>query len=275
MKIGYIYDTDELTKEDEMFLDAVNQMKHKVVLYSVTKSLDRLPKCDVAINNSAETTAHELAKTLEYYGTKVVNPSNSYYYSEDKWLFYLKCKELGLNVPETKLLPVTINGCRDVVEDMGKVVIKNVMSDNGDLVEKADDIEEASKIIKIFRERDNAPLIAQQFLKNSNKVYRVTIIGNEIVQAVIRKSTYWKCTSARQKKDYKRFDVPKQLAKQCLQLSKKLKLPWCGIDLLEDNGKFYFLEINSAPGMDFIDSDVKMLYEKLIDFADDRQRKKA
>jgi len=51
----------------------------------------------------------EITKTFEGMGKHVIDSSKSFYYREDKWLFYQWCKKNNLPTPETYYIPRNIN----------------------------------------------------------------------------------------------------------------------------------------------------------------------
>lgn len=92
-----------------------------------------------------------------------------------------------------------------------------------------------------------APTIFQEAI--SNKVdYRVTIVGNSCFAAKIESPDEspvpldWRLASKRLK--YVPVTLPSEVERLCFKLVSDLKLVFGAIDLIEKDGKFYFLEIN-------------------------------
>lgn len=274
--IGYIYAEYKLTSEDKLFLKLAREGGAKVVVFPATQFIspekikNLAKKCNIVLNGSAEQESVEIAKMIEEAGTQVVDPSRSLYYHEDKMMFYVHCRKKHILTPKTYLLPIFINQCREPIKRLikknGAVVIKNILSDNGQFVDRAKTVKQAIALVKKFRKRDRAPLIAQEYIKAAHKVYRVTVLDGKVVQSVIKKSKNWKCTGRFVKGDAPVFRVTPKLEKICVKIAKILKIPWCGIDLMRRGREWVAIEANTCPGMDFVARDVEGLYGQLIKY---------
>lgn len=91
-----------------------------------------------------------------------------------------------------------------------------------------------------------APIIIQEYLQPKIDV-RVTIIGNKVYAVKIMKNSRgidgdWR----REKNDvrYVPFSLPKDIETKCIELLKRFGLAFGGIDLIQSNDMFYFLEVN-------------------------------
>jgi glutathione synthase/RimK-type ligase-like ATP-grasp enzyme len=276
MTIGYIYADNRLTHEDRLFLSLAREKNLKVIIFpaarllNLSKIKNLAKKCDIVLNNSAEPEALEIAKVIEVEGAPIVDPTRSLYFYEDKWMFYVHCKKHGIPAPETYLLPNYISQCywpiERLIKKSGAVIIKNIFSDNGQLVDRAKTVKSAIEMVKKFWKYDRAPLIAQEYIHDSHKVYRVMVLNGKIVQAIIKKSKSWKCTGRFLKNDAPTFYVTPKLEKMCIKISKVLNIPWCGIDLMRKGREWVAIEANSSPGMDFIGKDIEGLYKHLLQY---------
>src|SRR3989344_958491 len=112
--VGYIF-SGRLSKEEKIFLKVAKKKNIKLVMINVSKDVNlkelekKVKDCDIVYNNTALEFAIEFKKTIEELGKTVVDSSASYYFTEDKWLFYVKCKEHKIPTPETILLSDDIN----------------------------------------------------------------------------------------------------------------------------------------------------------------------
>ena len=93
------------------------------------------------------------------------------------------------------------------------------------------------------------PSYFQKFIDKYSDV-RVTIVGDNVFAAKIYSQDYpetkvdWR-SAENLKLRYEKFDLPIELAKKCIELTKKLKLNFGAIDFVEDlYGNLIFLEIN-------------------------------
>lgn len=235
--------------------------------FNKEKLEDLIKKCDLFYNSSGEESVLEHLKMIEEFGKKVIDSSKVYYYTEDKWMFYLKCKKHNIPTPETILLSNNLNMIRSELKEFGRwpVVLKRIYGTNGQYVEKANNINEAIKIIKLFWQKDcdKISVIAQEFIKSPS--YRVTIINKKPMQSAIKKSNNWKCTGVYSKK-CDAFKIDKNLKRIIKKVADATRINVCGIDLLKKDGNWLVIEVNAEPGLDFIDNQEKMLISKILDF---------
>ncbi|MBN1168315.1 hypothetical protein JXA63_00335 [Candidatus Woesebacteria bacterium] len=83
--------------------------------------------------------------------------------------------------------------------------------------------------------------------------YRVIVLGKKILGAIIRKphGSEIRANIARGGTSVKVGNIPKELKELALKAAKTLDVEIAGVDFLEDkNGKFYFLEVNRAFGVE-------------------------
>lgn len=270
--IGYIFCERKPGKDEETFLKEARKRNIQLVMFNICKKINekelerKARKCKVIFNNSAEDYAPEFVKTFEELGKKVVDSSITCYHSEDKWMFFLECKKHKIPSPETILLPEDINAAKQELKEFGywPVVLKRVFGTQGEFVDKADNLEQAEKIIEKFWRKgsERAPIIAQELIRSP--CYRVTVIDKEIVQTALKTNRGWKSTGVYAKK-IKRFKISKKLKKLIDQVIKVTHIKVCGIDLLKKNNKWYVLEVNSAPAFDFFEEEREMLIGKVLD----------
>ena len=269
--IGYLYNGRGLGEDEILFKRITKRNKIDSVLintslgYNEDELKEKIKKCDIIYNSSGDDFVIEIEKTIEELGKKIIEKSRSFYYIEDKWMFYLKCKEHKIPTPKTILLAQDITYAKKDLKDFAQwpVIIKKINGCMGKYVEKADNIKEAEKIIKKLwgKNNDRYPLIAQEFIRSPS--YRVTLIEKKIVQTAIKESIGWKATGVYSKK-IKRFKVDKELKKLIEKLTKFVDIQICGIDFLKKDKKWFALEVNSAPGLDFFESEREKMIEKVI-----------
>lgn len=271
--IGYIFYERNLKEEDKLFLKLAKKKNIELVLFNIAKEIDdeeiekNIKKCDIIFNNSAENFAIELVKTAEAFGKKVMDSSKSYYYTEDKWMFFLKCKEHNIPVPETNLLSQNLNFIETELKKFSHwpVILKRVEGTCGDYVSKADNSEQAIKIIKKFWRigSERLPIIAQELIDSPS--YRVLVIDGEIVQTAIKENKGWKATGV-YSKHIKKFEIDKELKKIIEKVIRITGIKICGIDLLKKDGKWILLEVNAEPAFDFFEEKKEEVISKVLDF---------
>lgn len=270
--IGYIFSEKNLGKDEKAFLEEAKKRKIKLILFNVNKELNereiekQAKECKIIYNNSAEEFAIEFVKTLEELGKKVIDSSKTYYFTEDKWIFYLSCKENNIETPKTILLSENINIAKKELHEFNNwpVILKRIEGTCGEYVARAKNIVEAEKIIQRFWEKgsERLPIIAQEFI--DSPCYRVTVIGDEIVQTAIKNNKGWKKTGVYEKNN-KSFVVEKNLKKIIKKIIHISKINVCGIDLVKKDGKWFVLEVNSTPAFDFFKKERSFLIGKVLD----------
>ena len=107
------------------------------------------------------------------------------------------------------------------------------------------------------------PILAQEFIHSPS--YRVTVIGNKIVQTAIKENHGWKATGVYGKK-FKKFKVDPSLEKITKKIIKFSGIKIFGIDLLKKGNSWEVIEINSEPGFDFFKNEMEMLLGEVLDF---------
>ena len=271
--IGYILSGHGLGEDEEICLRLAKKNNIELIMFNTSEEIDeeqikeKIKKCDIIYNATAEDFAIEFEKTIEELGKKVIDSSKAYYYTEDKWMFFLKCKEHKIPTPKTILLLENISTAKKELEKFNQwpVILKRINGCMGEFVEKAENIKESEKIIKKFWKKgsERLPIIAQEFIKSPS--YRVTLIGNRIMQTAVKENTGWKSTGVYEKR-FKKFRIDKKLKELIRKISKVMKIKICGIDFLKKDGKWFVLEINSSPGFDFFSIERKELNAELLRF---------
>ncbi len=273
--IGYIFNEPYLRKDEKIFLELSKKKGINLIMINTAKDLAEeeleksIKECDILFNNSAEDFAVEIVKTIEELGKRVIESSKEFYYDEDKWMFFLKCREHKIPTLKTVLLSQNWNIIRKELEKFKEwpVILKRVEGTNGEYVDKADNLREAERVINKFWKKgsNRLPIIAQEFVRSPS--YRATVIGGKIVQTAIKDSKGWKATGVYIKdQNVKKFQVDNELKKIVDKINKTFKMKIYGVDLFKKNGKWLVLEINSAPGLDFFAKEENKLVGEILDF---------
>ena len=270
--IGYIFCDRKPGKDEEAFLKEAEKRNIEIVMFNLCKKTTekevekKARRCKIIFNNSAEDYAPEFVKTLEALGKRVIDSSRACYYNEDKWMFFLECKKNKIPTPNTIFLPEDINAAKQELKEFNHwpVILKRVFGTQGEFVDKADNPEQAEKIIEKFWRKgsERAPIIAQELIRSP--CYRIMTIDKEIVQTALKKNRGWKSTGVYAKK-IEKFRIGKKLKKIVDKISDTVHIKVCGIDLLKRNNKWYVLEVNSAPAFDFFEEEREMLIGKVLD----------
>ncbi|MBI2105768.1 ATP-grasp domain-containing protein [Candidatus Woesearchaeota archaeon] len=277
--IGIIYYEAYHDYEDKMLPRALKKKNMDLVLIPAEKQLDfyeireRTKKCKIIYNDTICQPmlfeSLELSKTLEEFGKKVINSSYSFFYQEDRWMFYLKCLEHGIPTPKTYLLHKETKYSKDAIKEVLKknpLVLKGIFSDNAKLVEKVADYNNFLKKIKKISNKDKeSPIIAQEYIQHENKSYRATMINYKLKQFTAKISKNWKQTGS-EKEHFRLAKVNKYVKDLCERTARILGMPICGMDLIFNSGKWYIIEANSCPALNFIYEDEKRLIKILANY---------
>lgn len=100
--------------------------------------------------------------------------------------------------------------------------------------------------------------------------YRLTIAGNKIYSALISEHGKGISGDWRRRKntlDFIDYEVPDRIKEKCFKLLKKLRLNFGGIDLVEYDNDFFFIEVNPTGEWAWlVDSANQKIYEGICDF---------
>ncbi len=278
--IGYMFAGPDFGEDEYTFKKLAKKDNIELVFFDIFSELneeelkEKIKKCDIIFNNSAEDFAVEFEKTIEELGKKVIDTTEAFYYCEDKWLFFLKCKEHKIPTPETILLSEHLDVAKKELNEFNywPVVLKRVEGTTGEFVEKADNLKEATEVIERFWKKGSQrlPVIAQEMI--SSPCYRITLIDGEIIQTAIKDAKGWKKTGVYEKRN-KRVKVDKKLKEITDKISKISGIKILGIDLLKKDGRWLALEVNSAPAFDFFTSERENIIKKVLKFLEREARK--
>jgi len=200
VSIGYIFAGPEFGEDEYLFRKHAKKSNVEIVFLDIFEGMqikeieNKIKDCKIIFNNSAEDFAIEFSKTVESLGKKVIDSTVSFYYIEDKWLFYLKCFEKKIPVPKTLLLSEKFNVLKEELKNFNNwpVVLKRVEGTSGEFVEKAENLKEVVSVIKKLWKKGSQrlPLIAQELI--FSPCYRVTVIDSKIVQTALKNNHGWK-----------------------------------------------------------------------------------
>ncbi len=184
-------------------------------------------------------------RNLALYETVIwVNNPVSTFKAENKLLQLRYANKIGMLCPETI---VTNSNTLNLI-DQKEYIVKSLDT----AVLRIDDNEAFiySNRVKGYDIKSSnlslAPLILQDYIQPKIDI-RVTVIGNTVYPVRILKDGEGVEGDWRQHKDsidFIPFKLPIPVEIQCIKLVNSLGLAFGGIDLIESEGKFYFIEVN-------------------------------
>ncbi|MBI4448354.1 ATP-grasp domain-containing protein [Candidatus Woesearchaeota archaeon] len=277
--VGYIYFKTYYEKMDEVLIKLLEKKLNVVrIPFEEQISLDdikeKTKRCKVIFNfatwEPVTFEGIELSKTFEELGKKVIDSSQSFFYREDKWMLYLKCLNYDLPTPKTYLIPKEAKYNSKLIKKILKekpLVLKSVFSNAGLCVEKVSDYGMyLKKLKKLVSRNSSSPIIAQEFIPNSNRSYRITLVNHKVAQAVVKIGKSWKQVGNEKKEHFRKIELSEDLKDLCEKASKAFGLKICGLDLINNDNKWYIIEANSCPALDFIYADMPRLAKVLADY---------
>jgi len=150
----------------------------------------------------------------------------------------------GFRIPKTRIG----NNCNEFNSLMPNIIAKSL--DTILLKEKHDCLFNYTTLTNrefIDEEVFEVPFTVQEYLKNKIDI-RVTVVGNSVIPVSITKDGKgidedWRIVN-KNKLEFSDIDLPKEIKKACLELTKDLKLNFAGIDLIQTPKGYFFIEIN-------------------------------
>lgn len=243
----------------------------------------RLKKSDIIFHKDTnpENTEqlYKNLKELEKY-CNVVNPIESKEICSSKWNSYVHLKEQ--NVPQ----PLTIrideidgknhNQFKEQIKDIKfPCIVKIDDGCQGEGVVKCDNFESCISTCQALLVKSDFVLV-QNFIENDGD-YRVYVVGDEVIYTIKRikpKGDFRNNVS--QGGTSEKVDLPEKAKKVAINVVKACKGIFIGVDLIEKDGNYYVLEVNSQPGIsgfrnngsnfkDNYDGNI-VIFKKIIDF---------
>jgi len=260
-----LYSTNRLVEEGE-------NRGHKVEV------IDPL-KCDLIIEKEKPTIYYKdryldyvdaiiprIGSSVTFYGSAVVRQfemmhvfttvtSDAIIRSRDKLRSFQRLSRAGIGMPKT----VFTNYSRDVEEVISHVggtpvIIKLLEGTQGLGVVLAESKNAAESVLEAFNGLQ-ARVIVQEYIKEAKGTdLRALIVDNQVVGAMKRQGKEGEFRSNLHRggsADYVKLTADE--IKVALRAAKALKLPVCGVDMLESDRGPLVLEVNSTPGLEGIE----------------------
>ena len=272
MIIGYLY-SEKIEKNEEEFIRICKEKDLDVVMLDISRpstidsqKFQEMEQCDIIYNDSGQDYAIQFIKIFEELGIKVIDSSKAYI-DENKWNFYQKCVKYGIPAPLTIKLSKNDDDIKKELTEFNHwpVILKRVRGTWGEFVARANNVDEAIAVVEGFWEKGktrNIPIIAQEFINSFS--YRVTYIGDEVVQTAIKENNNWKCTGV-YAKNFKTFDIDPALKDIVQKIMKYTDIKICGIDLLKRENNWFVIESNAEPALDFFEIERSILINKIVE----------
>jgi ribosomal protein S6--L-glutamate ligase len=180
--------------------------------------------------------------------TPVVNNPLASFTARDKWRCLLRLSTHGIPVPETLITENPFSAMR-FVTSRKKAVLKPIMGSLGlgsTLISDPDTAFTISRSLKNI----GIPSYYQIYLEKPGYDYRVFVVGEQVIGAMKRVSSYWKTNIAQgaQGIAVKAEEEP-EVYELALKATRILGLEYAGVDIAYDTStqKYFVLEVNAFP----------------------------
>ncbi|HIC32419.1 MAG TPA: 30S ribosomal protein S6--L-glutamate ligase [Flavobacteriaceae bacterium] len=260
-----LYSTDRLVEEaenrghkveviDPLKCDIIIE-KEKPTIYYKDRYLDYVDAVIPRIGASVTFYGCAVVRQFEMMGIFTTVTSDSILRSRDKLKSLQRLSKRGIGMPKT----VFTNYSRDVeevIEHVGgpPVIIKLLEGTQGLGVVLAESKNAAESVLEAFNGLQ-ARVIVQEFIKEAKGAdLRALIVDGQVVGAMKRQGKEGEFRSNLHRggsaKIIKLSEAELRLA---MNASRALKLPVCGVDMLQSARGPLLLEINSTPGLEGIE----------------------
>ena len=178
----------------------------------------------------------------------VMNSPESITYTRDKWRSLLRLVRHGVPVPSTMITENPFSAKR-FLEEHEKAVFKPLMGSLGLGSTLINDPEIAFHVTRSLI-NINIPSYLQSYIEKPGYDIRAFVVGDQVIGAMKRKSTYWKTNIAQgaigENLDINNYPEIEELS---IKSTKILKLDYAGVDIIYDKNaeKYYVIEVNAFP----------------------------
>jgi len=260
-----LYSTERLIEEGEKRghkMEVIDPLKcdiiierEKPTIYYKDRYLDYVDAVIPRIGASVTFYGCAVVRQFEMMNVFVIATSDAIQRSRDKLRSLQRLSKAGIGMPKT----VFTNYSRDVeevIEHVGgvPVIIKLLEGTQGLGVVLAETKNAANSVLEAFNGLE-ARVIVQEFIKEAKGAdIRALIVDGQVVGAMKRQGKEGEFRSNLHRggsADIIKLD--EQELKLAMNASRVLKLPVCGVDMLQSSRGPLLLEVNSTPGLEGIE----------------------
>lgn len=131
------------------------------------------------------------------------------------------------------------------------IVYKKKTGTHGYDAKKFEDITELKGFVN---KKVNSSMYLQNYINNYGYDLRIVTVGNKVIGGIKKTAETGEFRTHKvHGGKVENFEVPNELKKLCIKVSKKLDLDFAGIDIMPSKDKkMYCLEVNSVPGISLL-----------------------
>ena len=230
--------------------------KEKPTIYYEDRYLDYVDAIIPRIGASVTFFGSAVVRQFEMMNVFTTVTSEAIIRSRDKLRSFQLLSKAGIGMPKT----VFTNYSRDVVEVLEHVggppvIIKLLEGTQGLGVVLAETKNAAESVLEAFNGLQ-ARVIIQEYIKEANGAdLRALIVDGQVVGAMKRQGKEGEFRSNLHRGGTANYVKLTELElKLAIKAARALKLPVCGVDMLESSRGPLILEINSTPGLEGIET---------------------
>lgn len=282
-----LYSTERLVEEGEARghkMEVIDPLKcdiiierEKPTIYYKDRYLDYVDAVIPRIGASITFYGCAVVRQFEMMNAFVVASSDAIQRSRDKLRSLQRLSKAGIGMPKT----VFTNYSRDVeevIEHVGgvPVIIKLLEGTQGLGVVLAETKNAAESVLEAFNGLE-ARVIVQEFIKEAKGAdIRALIVDGQVVGAMKRQGKDGEFRSNLHRGGSANvIKLNEQELKLAMNASKVLKLPVCGVDMLQSARGPLLLEVNSTPGLEGIEEATgRNIAKSIITYIERNQRLK-
>lgn len=230
--------------------------KEKPTVYYRDRYLDYVDAVIPRIGASITFYGCAVVRQFEMMNVFTIASSDAIQRSRDKLRSLQRMSKAGIGMPKT----VFTNYSRDVAEVVNQVggtpvIIKLLEGTQGLGVVLAETRNAAESVLEAFNGLQ-ARVIVQEFIKESNgSDLRALIVDGQVVGAMKRQSNNGEFKSSFNRgRSAEIFKLNHDQLALAMNAAKVLKLPVCGVEMLQSARGPLLLEVNSTPGLEGIET---------------------
>jgi len=240
--------------------------KEKPTIYYKDRYLDYVDAIIPRIGASITFYGCAVVRQFEEMGVFTIAPSDAITRSRDKLRSLQRLSKAGIGMPKT----VFTNYSRDVEEVINyvggtPVIIKLLEGTQGLGVVLAETKNAAESVLEAFNGLQ-ARVIVQEFIKEAKGAdLRALVVDGQVVGAMKRQGKEGEFRSNLHRGGSANIiKLDDDELKLAMQAAKVLKLPVCGVDMLQSSRGPLLLEVNSTPGLEGIEAATQRNIAKAI-----------
>jgi glutathione synthase/RimK-type ligase-like ATP-grasp enzyme len=267
-KLGIFVNRQTLSSSEQLTAlvkcrDVAESMGHTVE-FIFPVDMKKIPKLDalfIRANTDPMNTTYVAARMASLYGVPVIDDPLSIQVCADKINMYMHLMKNKVSMPETRFLSkkdLSQESVESIFEEMGTpVVLKEPSTSFSARVEKVSTASEFIKVAKRFLKLSDW-IVVQGYIE-SRYDWRVGVLNGQLLYAcryIIPSETFKIQASVNGHIVYcdvesvPEEDVPKDVLELGIQAGKAIGNGLYGVDIKENNGSVYVIEVNDNPSLE-------------------------